>query len=75
MRAGEGEAGTDEVREAPHERDDPATDEDERGPRPSHRRVAQQAQRDIEHGLEDTDCRSDHGEDSACPPRPKMPSS
>lgn len=54
----------------PHERDE-ATDPDDSGRSPLQQRVIEQARQDIERGLEDTDCRSDHGEDSSCPPRPK----
>ncbi len=72
---GAAEAGADDVgRKLPHERDESVTD-DASGPPPSQRSVAEQARDDIERGLEDTDCRSDHGDGSACPPRPKMPKS
>jgi hypothetical protein len=74
-RVGGAETGADsEECKLPHERDESVTD-DASEPLPSQRRVAEQARRDIERGLEDTDCRSDHGEGSACPPRPKKPSS
>lgn len=51
----------------PHE-SDPVPPDDGIDPQ---QRVIEQARRDIERGLQDTDCRSDHGEDSACPPWPQ----